>query len=183
MSAIRSRVLPLLALPSILAADALRAQLPDWVPEGARLRVTRDTREDSEVTGTLAAGDSVNLSILREADGQLVVVPLAGLRRVRVSRERSHASGRTALLTGAVLGGLGVLLGSQAKNDKDASMILNGCLLFPLGAGLGALIGLGATSDVWMEVPLAGSRAAAPRVEPIVGSVGSSIGLGGRITW
>ena len=166
----------LVALPALLLASALPAQVP-----GDVVRVRGESTAPWRTGRLVARADStlvlrVDREYVRDttaggAGGRWMpagndTIPLAAVRQLEVRRHEANRGRRAALggIGGGVLGALlGGLLGSQAGGDAEVNF------LPVIGAGVGGLAGLvfgglagarSATPTAWESVPL---PAATPR--------------------
>ena len=134
----RAARLAALALGLAAAAGPLPAQRLDDLAAGARLRVARHA-PPRPVVGTLVRADSTGLTLSPARGGPALVVPLADLRRVDVSRGARPAP--EAFWRGAGVGflvgaGVGVVAtGLAYQSDRRSSC---DCII-PATAIVGAL--------------------------------------------
>ncbi len=168
------RFLLLLLIP--LSFTSLAAQ--DTLTAGDKVRVTTDKER---VVGYLTAIEGDQLTL----DASLVL-PLASVTRLEVSRGQKSMAGRGALIgagAGAVAGvvtGLAVCAASSCGFEADLTGVValvlgaGGALV---GAGIGALIGSFIKTDRWETVPLDRIRVSLTTIAP--GSLGATV----RVRW
>ena len=150
------RVLLLLLIP--LSFTSLAAQ--DTLTAGDKVRVTT---EEERVVGSLVSLDDNQLTLTTEARDSSLVLPLASLTKLEVSRGQKSMAGRGALIglgAGAAVG-VGTALVACAGGDCNTDGDITGALALGLGAGgalvgagIGALIGSSIKVDRWETVPL-----------------------------
>ncbi len=167
-------VLPLLLIP--LSLTSLTAQ--DTLTAGDKVRVTTDKER---VVGYLTASERDQLTL----DSRLVL-PLASVTRLEVSRGQKSMAGRGALIgagAGAVAGvvtGLAVCAASSCGFEADLTGVValvlgaGGALV---GAGIGALIGSGTKVDRWETVQLDRIRVSLTTIAS--GGLGATV----RVRW
>lgn len=130
---------------------------------GAWIRIKAPSVSDRQLVGALVAVGADTLVLRSKEQSMLLVIPVASVARLDVSRGMQRRYGRGAVL-GLVSGaGLGFFLGLASGDDEPgAFMSLTGgekamLLAIPLGLfGLlvGTLIGATVESDIWQPVPL-----------------------------
>ncbi len=146
------------------AADAVSGTVPEWLRPQTRLRLTPSPPVAARpIVGEFreARGDSI---WIRERFARFDVgIPLSGVARFEVSRERSPKTWTGAglgFLAGALIGGaVGANEGAD-QGDTGARIVLSGLVIGSLGMILGAIVGHTAQSDHWNVI---WSREADPR--------------------
>jgi hypothetical protein len=133
---------------------------PARVEPGVQVRVEVPERPPGQFRGEVVAIEADTLTLRYVGSSDIVdPIPLAYVTRVEVRRGTKGNAG-----TGALAGGLlGIALGVVAVASEDSSSgwyegagwdIAAVGTMGLLGAGLGALIGAAARTEVWQEVPL-----------------------------
>jgi hypothetical protein len=145
--------LALASLATLAVAD-LPGQTLDEVRIGARIRVELSRGKKTErLVGVLVSRSPASLQVQPDRSNDLVDVPLDQARKIEVSLEQHSAAGRTAL--GGFL--LGLTAGMAAGFGCDCAQpglagVTIGAIFGGLGAGFGALFGMGARVDEWTPV-------------------------------
>lgn len=158
MSGSLSTVGVLAAVWVLVQPTALRAQVADRVPPGARVRIVADGIVPRPATATVAGWRTD--SLLLDMDGRSrVPVPLASITRLEISRGR-----KSKLVTGA---GVGLLVGAAATgvflgmfcSDADTrcetdEVVRAFAIIAPPPTAIGAVIGLSIRVERWESVSL-----------------------------
>lgn len=138
---------------------------PDRLEElrGERVRVAIPNVPARTVVGRLEGVTRDALVVRPRRGAPAETIPLSSIGRLEMSSGfRSHA-GRGAALGGLVGGAFGLALGAAAGDacwgctgkEVASGTALLSLLTAGVGAGLGALVGAGARSERWVEVPVA----------------------------
>jgi hypothetical protein len=162
----------LVAALGVLGTPVFSEEVPQVVP-GSRVRVHADCGGGLFIGTVEATTDqTLKLRLDGRADGpgSRVLVPLAHIRTLEVSRGRQSNAGRGAA-TGALVGGLPMVLlsilsfsGPHSCDGFDAPPCwLGPAYIVTVGAGVGALVGLvvgsATTGDRWQTVSDSRGRA------------------------
>ena len=137
-----------------LVSDSSRAQVPDWVRIGGRIRVTLTEGPEPEYIGTLLSREADTVRLRVEDRGDEIAVPMTDIARFDVSQGRKNHTGSGALVGLGVGAMTGMVVGWAQAQDQDAAALLGGGLFGGLGLGLGAIIGSRVLSERWEVVPL-----------------------------
>jgi len=159
------RLAPSLVLALLVTTWACSGYVADTsVAPGDTVRVTAPSMDMDDSVGTVAALETDTLTVQVEERADALYVPLADVTKLEVRRGQKSNVGKGALIglgVGALMGvGLGLLVveGGEACDrgvqDCWQAIPAGAGLLGAVGAGLGALIGLGARIDRWETVPL-----------------------------
>lgn len=152
----------LLVVVAMTSSLDLRAQEPQDLAEGTRIRVLAPGTGKAGFKGTLVARDSQELTLQVKHDRDPVVIPRSQVTRLYISagRGRGKAAAIGALVGVTVAGAL-VLSGasgfgcdsSECLCSGDGCMQLLGLLGAP-AAATGALVGALVAPEQWRELPL-----------------------------
>ena len=158
-------VVSLLVVTLVTSSTGLRADPPQELAPGARIRVL-GTGGTSE--GTLAVQDAASLTLRgKSLSDPPLVVPRASVTKLYVSG--GHARGKAAIIGAAiglaVAGGL-VVAASACDSSGECGCSGSGCpeLLAILGipaAAMGAGVGALVAPERWHEIPVANAGPAA----------------------
>ena len=175
----------LLAVSLLAPSSFLQSQAAPTVRPGHRARVTHqcefgtgESRTNCRVNeGTVATVTADTLVLWIDEQGIELILPVASVARYEVYWKGKSNTKRSALFGLAIGGGFGFIraFGScwisghscASMGDRLYSGLLNGAFTGVVGAGLGALIGMG-SGGRWEEIPLDRLR-----VSPVVMGDGS----------
>lgn len=175
------RSIACLALAALIPLSDVRAQ--ESLEVGARVRVTAPDVADDAISGTVASVDSASITLAVSRKGVVSerTVPIAAMRRLEISRGRSHSPLKgmgTGLLVGAGIGlGLGVAAATEEGNWVCEG---GGCMVYgALGGALwgtviGGLFGAAIGHEEWDEVTVIHPRVS---VRPGAGGVVLAVSL------
>lgn len=143
----------LVILMAIIGPPPAQGQGVESVREGARVRLAAD---GERMTGTLVERGRDTLWVGFDHADAVRAVPLAGVQRLEVSRERRSNAGRGAL-AGFVVGAIpGVVSGATCDcGNRGTAVLLLGAFTGGIGAAIGAVLGATSHHDVWEVVPVA----------------------------
>lgn len=148
-------VIALAAPPAAGRADPTVGTAPEWLRADTRLRLTPVSPSGPRVlVGEFreAHGDSI---WIRERYARSVGLPLSGIRRFEVSRERSPRTWTGAgigFLAGALFGGVAGASEGADQGDTGARVVASGIFIGCLGMILGAIVGHSSRADHWTVV-------------------------------
>jgi hypothetical protein len=136
----------------------------DPAPIGTDTRVRlKAVGADHWLVGRLLAPPTDSLTLITDAPGDSVSLPVAGLARLEASRGRGSRAGQGARLGAGIGAILGLLLGavtSEECNDcigpdpgAAGGAVLGALLGGVFGLGLGALVGWPMHGERWAPVP------------------------------
>ena len=150
-------LLALLLIP--LSFTSLTAQ--DTLTAGDKVRVTT---EQERIIGYWVALSENGLTLNTEERDSSLVLPLASLTKLEVSRGQKSGAGKGALIgagTGAAAGVVTAYVGCAVEssnfncgNYTVLTILAFGAAGALVGAGIGALIGSQIKVDRWQDVPL-----------------------------
>ena len=160
----RAVVVSLLVLPLLVRSGSLSAQEPPPIEPGARVRVTVPDFGLEKSVGTCLALSNGSMQFLPQSGPSPRTIPVTAMTRLQVSRGRkSHIVGGAVLggLTGAVVGGTVVILGTQLGCETTGGCSVDWgeggrwiALFSVIGVAFGGGIGALVKTDRWEEVPL-----------------------------
>ncbi len=147
-------LLALLLIP--LSFTSLTAQ--DTLTAGDKVRVTT---EEERVVGYWVSLDDNQLTLNTEARDSSLVLPLASLTKLEVSKglkSRTLKGAGIGFLVGAAaglaFGAIACAIAGDCEDDTVYVALIFGAIGAPLGAGTGAVIGSFIKVDSWETVPL-----------------------------
>ncbi len=152
---------------SICTAALFLAVIPFTVPRalgqepavGERVRVRTVSDSPGKVIGVLKTREPAYL-VVHSEDATPTTIAWADISRLEVSRGTKSNAGKGALIGGGVGAGIGVFAvvltcagDSPLVEDCGAAEVAGGLLIASIGAGVGALIGMAARTEKWVDVP------------------------------
>ena len=159
------RILLLVTFVALVVSGSVRAQGFESVRPGVRLRLTLDDTK-KPLIGTLEAYGADTVWI-RPDKHTTSAIPLARLKQAQFSQGMRGHAGMGALigfLAGAAIA-IPTGLSCDCGRPDNAALVYTG-ILGGLGAGVGALLGTAAKTEVWRPVSLPSEQRAATPGKP-----------------
>ncbi len=145
------------ALVLTASIDLFAQQEPPVAP-GDRVRVTAWSVVPGRPVGTIVSLGADTCVVALEGRAEPLMLPLASVTRLEVSRGQRSNVGKGALTGGLIGTALGLLVGGYVSTDPEFfgedAFAKTVAVLGGVGAGVGLLIGAMSRSDRWQEVPL-----------------------------
>ncbi|KPK78488.1 MAG: hypothetical protein AMS25_15105 [Gemmatimonas sp. SM23_52] len=148
------------ALVLVASADVLAQQARPVAP-GDRLRITAPSIVGERLVGTVAELRPDALVLEPEDQLEAVLVPLAAVNKLELSRSKASNVGRGALAGGLFGAGVGLVVGIAALGEEGGGLdigvgeLISGALVLGgFGAAMGMLLEATAALERWETVPL-----------------------------
>jgi hypothetical protein len=156
-----SRIALLAAVLLLAPSVDVLAQRARPVAPGDRVRITAPSIVGERLVGTLAELRPEALLLEPEDSVEAVLLPLAAVNKLELSRGKGSKIGRGALAGGLFGAGVGLVVGIAALGEDGGGFhigvgeVIRGTLVLGgLGAGMGMLLEVAAPGERWETVPL-----------------------------
>jgi hypothetical protein len=135
----------------VAGSSAATQSGPLSVGPGDRVRIRLQSSSHQLVANVLSV-DEDGLTVTADDAAKPVSLSWKSVRRVELSSGIRSRAGDGAVLGAVVLGGLPAVVCALASGQDDGTCALFAAASVAAGAGIGALVFSGSTTDQWVEV-------------------------------